>query len=373
MQCIRVSDIQVKKAEYKAYRAMVESVKKKFDDEAKEENKIALESMMQRAKSGKLRMPPFMELANAMLLSIDLEMDKGGSWDEIARSQKKYHEEIQNLEKEYDSKRKEIEGPNCGAYISLANDYMEKMSIQTIEYQKTYLHIYKDFYHDMAYWSLFSSPDKHAQRAAFCGLTSSLLGVLLQLAETHFLDVTIDCSSNEELNREAEPIEIKEKCPIGEDGFEIPFGVGKFNFSCEKVELQLGEVLILNVSHKFTSGETSIAVGPGISIVGPSHEAMKHVPELPIGHLSFSLDVGAKQQIFLTFDRNGQVMDYGSKFTAEFDVLGIAKEFSTGYTAGVNSGIELDGPLKNIVDNILDVPKEEPQINKNVKKYKEHE
>lgn len=49
---------------------------------------------------------------------------------------------------------------------------------------------------------------------------------------------------------------------------------------------------------------------------------------------------------FLTF-RNGELMDRGGLFEAELDLLGIAKEFKTGYTIGMNRGLQMtDGPLK---------------------------
>jgi Flp pilus assembly protein TadD/sugar lactone lactonase YvrE len=367
VQCENVTDIPARKAEYEAYTEMLRRVKEKFDETAKEEMKAASSSMMQKAKNGQFSQSPFMQLANAMMLDRKLQMDKGEA-EEISKSQKNYKAGIQRLQLEYKERYNKTKG--CGAQIALANEYMEKMSVVTREYQKTYLRIYKDFYHDMTYWGFFSSADPHLRKGTFCSQASALLGVLLQLAETHYLDVTIDCASNEKLKKEAEEIKIEGSCPVGEDGYEIPFGIGKFNINCEKWELQFGEALVFNVGHKFTTGETTWALGPGISFIGSGHDAIKKVPEIKAGPITGGIDAGIKAQVFLTF-RNGSLTDWGGLFDAELDLLGVAKEFKTGYTIGMNSGLQMvDGPLKNVIDRALGPDAEAPQINKNIKIYK---
>jgi DNA-binding beta-propeller fold protein YncE/Flp pilus assembly protein TadD len=366
MQCEKVIDIPAKKAEYEAYTEMLRKVKEKFDETAKEEMKAASTSMMQKAKNGQLSQSPFMQLANAMMLDRKLQMEKES--EKISESQKNYKASILRLQVEYKEKYNKTKG--CGSQIALANEYMEKMSVVTREYQKTYLRIYKDFYHDMTYWSFFSSSDPHLRKGSFCSQASGLLGVLLQLAETHYLEVTIDCASNEKLKKEAEEIKIEGSCPVGDDGYEIPFGIGKFNINCEKWEFQFGEALVFNVGHKFNTGETTWALGPGISFIGSGHGALKKVPEIKAGPITGGLDAGIKAQVFLTF-RNGNLTDWGGLFDAELDLLGVAKEFKTGYTIGMNSGLQMvDGPLKNVIDRALGPDGEAPQINKNIKIYK---
>jgi tetratricopeptide (TPR) repeat protein len=368
LQCENVKDIPAKRAEYEAYRNMVEKLKMQFDAFAREEMKTGTDSMIARAKRGKIYQPPFMELASAMMLDKKIQMDKDG-WQEIARSQKKYHDQMDILKNEYNKKYHDAN--SCGAQLALANEYMEKMAVVTREYQKAYLLVYKDFYHDMAYWTFFSEPDGHLRKGSFYGLASSLLSVLLQVAETHFLDVTIDCSSNEKLKREADEIEIEGECPIGHDGFEIPFGIGKFNLSCEKVEFQFGELLVLNVSHKFGTGETIWAIGPGVtySIIGHSHESLITVPQLKQGPIQGGFEAGIKGQLYFAF-KDGALLDYGLAFTAELDLLGIAKEIRTGYTIGMNSGLQLEeGPLKNFIDWLMGPDGEAPQVNRNVRLY----
>jgi tetratricopeptide (TPR) repeat protein len=372
MQCERVVDITAKKAEYEGYREMLKRLIKEFDAIANREMKASGNLMMQKIKNGRLSLPqsPFWELANAMMLAKGMEMNKS-EWDKIARSQMEYNKQINLLKNEYEKKREHLSG--CGARIALSDEYMQKMSIATTDYQKIYLHVYKDFYHDMIFWGFFAGWDLHQRKGIFCGQASALLSIILRLSETHFLEVETDCASNEKLKKDAEDIQLEGDCPLGKDGYELPFGFGKISLSCERWELEIGEGLVVNVGHKFTTGETSLALGPGVavSLIGASEESLKHVPELKIGPLQPGLSGGIKGQVFFTF-RNGSLMDWGGLFEAELDFLGIAKELlKAGFTIGKNSGLQVqEGPLKNIIDKTLGPDGEAPQINKNVKPYK---
>jgi tetratricopeptide (TPR) repeat protein len=370
-QCEKVADIPIFRAEYEAYHHMLDRVKRQFDDEARQEGEQGKQELLQKVKSFRpgdaisKYQAPFMELANAMLLDLDRQMTKDDA-DRISRAQNTYHSRIQQLQDEYKNRSHDVH--ECGGQIGLANEYMEKMAIETRTYQKVYLRIYKDFYHDNAYWTFFDNNNAHMRRASFCRLTSGLLSVLQQLAETHFLDVTQDCSTDEKEEKEAADIEIEANCPLGKDGVEIPFGIGKYNLSCEETEFQIGEVLILNVKRKFSTGETTWFLGPGfgVSILGHSHESLKKIPAM--GPIKPGLEAGIKGQVFLTF-RDGALQDWGGRFIEELDVLGWGRELSSGYTIGSNSGLNLDpGMLKDFIDDKFGPPKEVQQ-NKNIKIY----
>ncbi|HVU54223.1 MAG TPA: tetratricopeptide repeat protein [Puia sp.] len=363
-QCESVADISKLTARYDAYRAMLEKVKRNFDEEGKEETKLGKDAILQKARSmgagsylGNF-MPPFMELANAMLMDISLRMSRGDA-DVIARSQNRYKQRIKELEDEYHQRERDMK--SCGARIELANSYMEKMAVETRDYQKEYLRIYKDFYLDNAYWSFFTTFDPHMRRGEFCRLTSSFLSVLQQLAVTHFLPVSLDCAADEKQKGDADEVQVKADCPLGDDGIEIPFIIGKYSLNCERQEIEFGELIIVNVSHKFGTGETILAVGPGVAA---------HTPELKAGPLQFGVEAGLKGQVFLDF-KNGSLMDWGGVFEAELDLKGVAHEFKTGYTLGANSGLQMEeGIVKDLIDDNLGPPKEASQMNKNVKLYK---
>jgi hypothetical protein len=377
MQCDKVDDIPIRKGEYTAYKEMVRRVRQKFDKEATEESRLGQDELVKKIKAARPGaggggfQAPFAELAAAMLFDAKRRMERDGA-DEIARSQKEYNDQIKELREEYDKKNRDLEG--CGAKIGLANEYMEKMSVVSHVYQKTYLRIYKDFYHDNAYWSFFSSLNDHLRRFAFCRLTSGLLGVLLQLAETHFLDVNTDCASSQELKKDAEEIEVEANCPIWGHGFEFPFVVGKVNVDCEKIEIEFGEAIVVDGSYNFRTGETILALGPGfgVSLIGHSEESLlAHIPQLKAGPLKGGVDASLKGQIFLDM-KDFTLVDYGAKFTAELDFLGLTNEVSTGYTIGMNSGLRMEeGIIKDLIDKYMGPPKEAPQLNKNVKKYKQ--
>ena len=370
-QCEKVFDIPKKKAEYEGYTEMLRKVQKEFDTLATRELKAGTDSVILQSKERRLSNipPPFFEFANAMMLAKKLEMDKYG-WEKIARSQKEYDKQINLLRGEYEKKQEKLSG--CGAYIALSNEYMQKMSIVTRDYQKIYLHIYKDFYNDMTFWNFFGAFNGHMQKGYFYGHASSLLSVLLQLAKTHFLEVGTDCASNEKLRKPAEDFKVEFTCPVGEDGVEIPFGFAKFSFSCDKWEFEIGEGIVINIGHKYSTGETNLAFGPGVSIslIGSSKESKIQVPKLEIGPVQPGLSAGIKGQIFLSL-RNGAIMDWGGLFEGEMDLLGSTRELKTGYVIGKNSGLQLqDGPLKDLIDKSLGPEGEAPQINKNVKRYK---
>lgn len=373
LQCEKVADIPAFRAEYEAYHKMLDKVKRQFDAEDREESEIGKQEMLQKVKNFRpgdminRYQAPFMELANAMLFDLSREMTNN-DFDKIAKAQKNYHGRIEELQKEYDKNSSNVEG--CGAQIGLANEYMEKMAIETRAYQQVYFHIYKDFYLDNAFWSFFSSNNKHLRRAAFCKLTSGFLSVLQQVAETHFLDVTQDCASGEKEEKEVEEIKIEGKCPLTENGVELPFEDSKYNVNCEETEYQAGEVIIVNVKHKFETGETMWAIGPGVSktLISAKEHSLVHVPQLEQGPFYPGADAGIKAQGYMSF-KNGALQDYGLRFIAEIDILGWGREFSVGYTLGANTGLRLEpGMLKDLIDEHLGPPKE-VQVNKNVPIY----
>lgn len=171
--------------------------------------------------------------------------------------------------------------------------------------------------------------------------------------------------------READEVEIEAECPFYE-GAEVGFGIGKILLNCEKFEFQFGEVIVLNASYNFHSGELIMALGPGVgvNITGPGKHALIRIPQLKKGKLELGVDAGIKGQFFLDF-KDGALIDYGAKFSAELDIIGLTKELSIGYTLGANSGLNLEpGLLKDIIDQLVHAPKEESQLNPNVKIYK---
>jgi hypothetical protein len=142
---------------------------------------------------------------------------------------------------------------------------------------KVYLRIYKDFYHDMTYWSFFSSVDEHYRKEVLRPV-SSLLGVYCSWQKLIFLPVTIDCASNEEIKKE-EGVKIEGESPLGQDGYEIPFGIGKFNLSCENVGISVWRSVGLNVDTSLKqvkpAGRSDLVF---LFLIGSSHESQNQFP-----------------------------------------------------------------------------------------------
>ncbi len=115
----------------------------------------------------------------------------------------------------------------------------------------------------------------------------------------------------------------------------IPLVVAKVSFNCEKVEVEGGEILIAGVEYEFKTGNTTLAIGPGAGA------------DLPF------ISVGAKNQAFVTFDRDGNYSDSGIKgevgievshyldvMNAEIESMayGPTLEAKAGYEFSINSG-----------------------------------
>jgi tetratricopeptide (TPR) repeat protein len=373
-QCEKLDDIPVSQGEYRAYKDMLDQVRAKFDKEQKEESKLGIDEMEQQVKNprpGARRSqfePPFMELATAMLFDRSRRYEKDDI-PEFVKAQNEYKTHSGVLFHEYSEREKHSQ--SCGESMGLANEYMGKLAVEVRAMQKVHMRIYKNMFLDMAYWGFFATPNEHLRRAAFCQLVSGFLDELKILAFTTWLFVEPHCEVSDEQKETAEPIEIEAECPVYKQ-WEIPFGVGKFNIDCEKSEFQFGELIVLNISHNFNTGETMVALGPGVAppIIGPGHHAMIKVPEFKKGPFQFGAEAGIKGQVFFVLD-HGAVVDGGVRFLAELDILGDPREYTAGWTLGVNSGFRMEpGIVKDIIDQLAGPEKEAPQLNKNVKKYK---
>lgn len=370
-QCEKATDIPAMKAKYQLYLNTLEKAQRKYSSIARYEGQLGVEETMKKLHSLKpgdginLYISPFMALATAMELDITKRMQNDAA-DILAKAKYKYDETIQDLLHEYN--RKVNPQAECSEQIDLSGVYMEKMAEATREYQKACLRIYEDFYEDQAYWSFFTTDNQHSRRAKFCQWTAAFLQNLHDLAVTHFLDVPYSCVAPGKEQKDSGDMEVEGKCPLGEDGVELPFVIGKYNLSCDETEFEFGEVIIGNIKHKFATGETLIAIGIGakVSLIGHGEEAKVDIPAL--GPFRPGLEAGAKEQLYLVFN-NGSLTDGGLRYIAELDVLGWGREMSSGYTMGANSGFELaPGMLKNFLDDKFG-PQEAPQVNPHVKPY----
>jgi tetratricopeptide (TPR) repeat protein len=370
-QCENVADIPRLEAEYAAYHQMLDRVKRKFDDERRSESEQGIKEMVQKTKNYQPGTQlskyeaPMEEMAAAMMLDLKMRWEREDA-DKIMKVQKTYDDQMKRLGAEYTERERGAK--ECGEEVGLANEYMQKDAVVTAQFQRDYLRIYKQVFSDNAFWTFFSSNNVHMRRALFCQVVSGYLSQLSAAAHTAFLHVRQDCMNDDKKEKEEEDIEIEGKCPLGEDGVEIPFGFGKYNVNCEESEFQIGELIIINVKRKFATGETIFAIGPGasLSILGSSHESIGKIPSL--GPIKPGLELGIKGQLYWTF-KNGSMVDYAGRIETEIDVLGWGREFKTGVSISKVNGLDMTpGVIKDLIDENIGPPKEVQQ-NKNIKIY----
>jgi tetratricopeptide (TPR) repeat protein len=371
-QCEALGDVQRLQAEYHGYREMVEKVMKQFQDIRKSENELGVKSMMEQIKDyahSTLRYSPFNELAAMMVKEITLRL--ADEQDRLGRAQTMYKKEMADLRKEYDHAISQVD--NCESKVPFANAYMQAMAAFTIEYQKTWLPVYREYFDDLALWGRLEFPDKHLQRAAYAAAVSGYLAELLRLAETHFLN---PCAPDNDGKKEEDPYEFKEPdCGI-DIGFS--FGVGSFSIDCNKMEFHFGGGLVADVVHTYKTHSTTIAIGLGL-------DGKFGGTKLKAGPIQGGFSATGKMQYFLTFD-GVRPADQGFIWEAS---VKYKQTLSTGLESGIkkidqvttnsldlsartvfsfNNGFDSKGSLYDHIDKVMGVQKE-TQVNKNVKIY----
>ena len=131
----------------------------------------------------------------------------------------------------------------------------------------------------------------------------------------------------------------------------------------------MGEFALFGFEKNFKTGTTTIAFGAGIS---------KGLFDLEFGSSTgetipySAMEFGAKQQFYITFDRDNSISDIGVLWEAEADIKGMNKpDAKVNMKLGMLSGtLEIDeGPLKPIADKIFGI-QPETQLNNKVPIYK---
>lgn len=374
-QCENVSEIPLLKGEYDAFRKMVEKVKKQFDAISEEEYKKGTQSMMNKVKDYKtsgIQRTPFTGLGNVMLLDLKLQLEDEN--EKLARAQHIYHKSIAELQDTY--KAAYSKAKDCGEQTELANRYMQLMAFVTREYQKEWLPVWKDFFNDYAFWSMVAHPDKFIQKADYASTVSGYLGEMLRVAETHFLETSIDCNNDDEIKKQQEELKIfPPDCPVD---IGLEFGIGSFSLDCEKIEYHFGGLLVADVVHSFKNHSTTIAIGAGLDLKFGGEK-------LKAGPIQGGFGAKGKMQYYLTFDGThpsdqGLIWEAAIKYKQKIKtgIEGIEKweevettnvNLSAKNVLSFHNGWSLDGTVYDQLDKILEAKPEKP-LNKNIKIYK---
>lgn len=233
--------------------------------------------------------------------------------------------------------------------------------------------VHQQYFDEVTYWhylSLHPAGDDYF-RIQFFVFIRDYLVTLNKVCETKIIEPCefIPVSTTKESNAINEM-----ECPLE---IEIPFIIGKFELNCEKIAFSAGEGAVFSYEKIFKTKQSTLSVGIGVKL---------EIGKVSIGPLEAKLSAGASESLFITFDGDNKVADYGLKFGAKVsagaEVKGekeiapkksievkreIAKEEAgVGYTFGINSGWNFnEGPFKGLIG-----PKPETPINKNVPIYK---
>lgn len=288
---------------------------------------------------------------------------------------KQHENEFKQLEDAYKKRQDEYskthEGPSealmeeeCKTKNDLFNNYQSKYITLTENIQHQSFQVWADHINDISFWLYLSTVTKTQFKELFARYAASYLAWIRGLSELSWPAFRY-CGDKDFPKQNKEVSAGEPECPVN---LEILVGVGKININCESFELELGEGVLFGYEKNFKTGTSTIAFGAGVSIgifemIFNTSTGME-IPYAP-------LELGAKQQFYITFDRDNSISDLGVLWEAEADIKGMNKpDAKVNMKLGMMSGtLEIDeGPLKPIADKIFGIQPEQ-QINKNVQMY----
>jgi len=396
-QCRDTKFTPILKPQYKAYKEMLAELQKNNTMLQRQEEEIARktvpEKMMNNLKANKSPYRPFGIFANAV--AADLWANEYyDRFSKFYEYKKNYLAEKEKLIAECLAKQKEItaqhksqkdavaerdgEGSDGSEYDKLneaicaekelvRNRYLNLIADTIEAFQKKAIHLYKDYFNDMAFWFYVGSVDDHQYKAEFYGLVSQFLNLLAEINTTHFYTPCMAMEDGEGNVKKAEAIEEPDCFIPGK--VELPLGAFKLELSCESYKLEAGEGLVGKVEYNRSSGDFTLAFGVGAAVP----RVLYKTPGLKV-----ELEGEAKSQLYITFDKQGTPTDLGILWESELKLVADMSEVKysvgveEGLTAGFGSGVQMKegGQLKAFIDKTYAVQPDATQINKNVPLYK---
>jgi tetratricopeptide (TPR) repeat protein len=375
-QCTSTGNAIIADAEHKAFREMMtkqtQAYGAKYAALAEKQRIEAMEIMKAGGAGRKLRKDefmahPFYEMCGIMARDVLAAYRKDVN-NLSSKVMKDYTAEKKILENEYETQRKAMElgfsdrtsdEARCNARTALANQYLPKFAVLMEELQKKYLHVYQQYFDELAYWHYLSvnptwpsGPDKFKML-----YYDFIIHYLVMLGGVCQTKIILPCESKE-ITMSMESHEIREfECPLE---IEIPFIVGKFSLDCDKISFSGGEGAVFSYEKNFKTKQSTLSVGIGAKL---------ELGKIGLGPVEASLGAGVSESLFITFDGENKVADAGLKFGAKFgggiEAKGEksvapgksieikkdmgSKEISAGYSVGINSGWNFnDAPLKSL-------------------------
>lgn len=402
-QCTSTDNAALAKAEHNAFREMITKQAQmyggKWGELAQKKARETMQLMNAGGFARKLRKDeplahPFIGLCEIMAseLTTDYQHEVSG-FNEWVRKQ--HNVQMAALENEYQNNLKIINDgfqkrlDNCGegkanndcptteekctAYNKLANEYLPKFAYLTEEMQKKALLIFSTYFDELVYWHylLLHPTGDDNFKIKYYEFIEQYLVMMGSICKTKIIEPCefTPTTAAKESNAIGEI-----ECPVE---IEIPFIVGKFELNCDKIAFSGGEGAVFSYEKSFKTKQSTLSVGIGAKL---------DIGKVSLGPVEGKVSAGVTESLFITFDGNNKVADFGLKFGAKVSAGAEAKgekeiapgksievkreldnkEIGVGYKFGINSGWDFnEGPFKGMIGTNPEVP-----VNKNVNIYK---
>lgn len=217
--------------------------------------------------------------------------------------------------------------------MALADEYLPKFA----DYQKTgfqdHLSVFPDLINEAFYYSSLTPDDPTALFEAHNLMKTYLqflqaysgLTMIANTPQNNYQgqgDIHVGCDLDALLAEQIQINSVGDFTPTCPFKIVVPLVVAKASFDCKGAEVEGGEGVIVGASYEFKTGNTTLSIGAGIETSVPFVSA------------------GAKQQVYVTFDGNGNYSDAGIKGEAGVEIGGYGPTVSSkaGYEIGINAG-----------------------------------
>lgn len=221
----------------------------------------------------------------------------------------------------------------CQKEIDLANNYLPQFADMQKNGFKEHADVFPSLINQAFFYSSLTPDDPTPLFEAHNVLMSylqflqaySALTVIANTKANNFQGqgtVTVDCDIEQLKSEQWELSAVENYTPNCPFKITVPLVVAKISYDCKKLEAEGGEGLIVGVEHEFKTGNTTLSFGAGVETNVPF------------------VSVGAKQQLYVTFDSNGNYSDAGFKgeIGAEIRGYGPTVVSKAGYEVGINAG-----------------------------------
>lgn len=377
LQCTTVEEIPLRIKEHKAYKELLNTHIKKYEQLRLAQKPLAeasLKKIFFPSANQKPTIKPFQAFAQAMIISIryeqeerlkQLEKDLVTPTKEALALRMEYDTAMKAMAKSFESRvEKEGEGnpeptlaeEMCAAKNSIANHYLLRMAKTNEDKFTKLIQAHKDFLNDYLYWIRLASFTPEQYQAEYYEICLQVLRLLQKVELTTVMDYCLQSKPEPK----AKELQLYEPdCPLPKN-FKLPFVVGKVYLNCDRWDFEVGEGVVLNIAHKF-GAETTIAFGPGLLL-----EATPVIVTVGNSSKPLGVSLGAKGQLFVSFNGNA-VLDAGFLWETKIELNAILKPIITkqNFSWAINKGFTAEGPLTTLIDKIYEIPAEK-QINKNI-------